>query len=442
MATGLSAQEVSRRTPADRDRLIDLVRAVSILVVVLGHWVMAAVVLAPDAPAGLRVGNVLAEVTWLQPATWVLQVMPLFFLAAGFTTARALGRPGREASGFVAARMRRVLPPTLVLLAVWFPLAWALPRLGVPEGLVRVASTNAAMVLWFLAVYLLLAVLAPAQYRLHRRAPWALVCVLPPLVLLLDRTQGTGLAALGLLTYPLVFGFCVELGHLYASGRLDRVPRPVWAAAAVGSVLLLVLATGPGPYPVSMIDVGGTDTSNMLPPSICVVLVAVLQLALLMPARRPLRRLLRRPRVWFVTVAVNRVVMTVFLWHLTAFAAVVGLGLVLDVPRPDVGSGPWWALKAVAVLLAALLTLVLVAVFGRVETGASSRRAPGEVAVGIAPIAALAAVAGLTLVAAAGFANPWERGGIALAGITVAAGPGALLVLLAWALLRVPRRRA
>ena len=39
----ISAGELAARTPASRNRSIDLLRAVSILCVVLGHWLMAAV---------------------------------------------------------------------------------------------------------------------------------------------------------------------------------------------------------------------------------------------------------------------------------------------------------------------------------------------------------------------------------------------------------------
>ena len=51
-------------TPRERDRLVDLVRAASIGVVVLGHWTMAA--LEPVGDDALRVRNVLEVATWAQ----------------------------------------------------------------------------------------------------------------------------------------------------------------------------------------------------------------------------------------------------------------------------------------------------------------------------------------------------------------------------------------
>src|SRR5690606_6863501 len=126
-------------------------------------------------------------------------------------------------------------------------------------------------------VYLVLALLAPVQLAVHRRHPWVLLAVLPLLTALLDRTQGTGWAGLGFLNYVLVFAFAQQLGFLHADGRLSALPRWVWPAGAAGAVLGLVLLTGPGPYPASMIGLPGQEVSNMLPPSVCVVVVGALQ---------------------------------------------------------------------------------------------------------------------------------------------------------------------
>lgn len=430
-AGGLAAraQQLAERTPPGRDRLIDLVRAVSILVVVLGHWTMAA--LQRDAAGDLGLRNVLEVSPGLHAATWVLQVMPLFFVAAGFTSALGLRRR-RGAALFISTRVQRVLPPTLLLVAVWLPLAWLLPRLGVPADLVAIAASNAAMVLWFLAVYLLLALVAPAQHAVHARWPWLLVAVLPVLALALDRTQGTALAGLGLLNYLVVFTFCAELGELYADGRLTRWPPVVWVAVAISAVGALLLATGPGPYPVSMIGLPGQEVSNMMPPSVCVVLVAVLQLALVMLLRPALTRWLARPVPWLLTAMVNRSIMTIFLWHLTGFVAAAGLLLAAGLPLPTPGSAAWWWNKLVWLAVAAALTATLVVLLGRAERGtARPTSTPAPVWAG-----GVAAVVGLTMIASAGFAHPVHAGGIALAGMQFAALPGALLVLLGWALTR------
>jgi len=78
------AKELAAATPATRNRYADLLRVVSILVVVLGHWLMA--VLAYED--GEFIGRNLLEVaTWTHLLTWVFQVMPIFFIVGGFTNA-------------------------------------------------------------------------------------------------------------------------------------------------------------------------------------------------------------------------------------------------------------------------------------------------------------------------------------------------------------------
>jgi fucose 4-O-acetylase-like acetyltransferase len=417
-------------TPAGRDRLVDLVRAASILVVVLGHWTMAA--LAPAPGGGLRVRNILEVSSWAHPLTWLFQVMPLFFLASGFTNALALRRPGQAASAVVSARVLRVLRPTVVFVAAWLVLALVLEAVGVPHALVDAAGAAAAMPLWFLAVYLLLALVAPVQFALHARTPWLLTGLLPVVALLLDQAQGTAVAAVGYLNYVVVFGFCQELGFLYADGRLARVRRHWWAVLAAGAAGLLWLLTGPGPYPVSMIGLPGQEVSNMLPPSVCVTAVAVLQLGLVMLARPALLRWAHRRGPWRATVAVNSVVMTLFLWHITGLVLVAGSAYLLGLSLPVIGSARWWLEKPLWVLGAAVVTAALVAALRGVEQAPPSRTGPRPLAVP----AALLSVAGLTMVACAGFVDPLTRGGVALAGVTFYPAVGAGLLLLGWLLAR------
>lgn len=432
---GLGA--LAAATPAGRDRLVDLVRAASIVVVALGHWSMAALEPRPDG--GLRVRNILEVTTWAHPLTWLLQVMPLFFFAAGFTSALALRRR-RTWSEFAGGRLQRVLPPTLLFVAVWLVLSWVLVRVGVPAVVVDAAGDAAAMPLWFLAVFLLLAVLAPAQHALHRRWPWALLPVLPVVALLLDRLQGTGLAPLGYLNYVVVFGFSQELGFLYADGALVRIRRRWWVVATAAALGALVLLTGPGPYPVSMLGLPGQRVSNMLPPSVCVIAVGVVQLGVVMLARPALQRWLQRPRVWRATVAANAVVMTLFLWHITGLVLAAVAAYLLGLPLPPIGSARWWAEKPLWLLAAAVVTTGLVLLLSPVERAAAGRVHTAPVRWG--GVAALLAVAGLTVVACSGFADPLQRSGVALAGKQFAPAAGAALLALAWLLGRGGPRSA
>ncbi|HEU5110361.1 MAG TPA: acyltransferase family protein, partial [Micromonosporaceae bacterium] len=126
---------VQAATPATRDRYVDLLRVTSLGVVILGHWLMAVVLIDPAGEVSST--NVLAVVPSLQPLTWLLQVMPVFFLVGGFSHAVALASQRRRAGSyadFVRSRAGRLLRPTAAFVAVWLLLALLLELTGRDEG--------------------------------------------------------------------------------------------------------------------------------------------------------------------------------------------------------------------------------------------------------------------------------------------------------------------
>jgi fucose 4-O-acetylase-like acetyltransferase len=211
---------------AVRDRYVDAVRVVSLLVVIIGHWLMADV-----SPAGV-VGNALVSAPSLQLVTWVLQVMPLFFLVGGVADAYALaaldslGRtsPGRYAT-FVGSRAVRLLRPTVVLIAIWTGvglLVRASGAIGTAEGpLMLVALRLVTQPLWFVGIYLGVAALAPAMLAAHRRWGAWVVVVLVLAALAVDGLRFTvGLTAVATLNYAFVWLALHQLGFCWYSGQL------------------------------------------------------------------------------------------------------------------------------------------------------------------------------------------------------------------------------
>ena len=82
-------------TPDSRNRVVDFYRAIAISVVVLGHWLMAAVIVDGD---GIHKSNTLDLVPSIHGLTWVLQVMPLFFLPRRGAPRGRRGAPGPRGS--------------------------------------------------------------------------------------------------------------------------------------------------------------------------------------------------------------------------------------------------------------------------------------------------------------------------------------------------------
>ena len=92
--------------------------------------------------------------------------------------------------------------------------------------------------------------------------------------------------------------------------------------------------------------------------------------------RAPAERWLRRTRPWSVVVGMNAVVLTIFLWHLTAVVLLAGaLDALGWLPTPPVGGTAWWLWRIPWLILLALMLSVLVAAFGRIELRGSRRPA-------------------------------------------------------------------
>jgi hypothetical protein len=71
-------------TPDSRNRVVDFLRALAILVVAFGHWTAAAVVVRDGTLVPNQILNI---ASWTHPLTWVIQVMPVFFLVGGYANA-------------------------------------------------------------------------------------------------------------------------------------------------------------------------------------------------------------------------------------------------------------------------------------------------------------------------------------------------------------------
>ena len=258
-------QRVSAATAPDRDRFIDAVRAGSLLIVVLGHWLMATVVVQDDHIAG---ANALTSIPALQLATWLFQVMALFFIAGGFsniTVWRSLRRRGAGYSEYLQGRLVRLLRPALVFVVFWHLALPAAATLGMSQDRVDVIGLLLGQPLWFLGVYVATTALAPAMASWHAVSPRiALTTLVTGAAVVNWFRLGLGTESVGYLNLAIVWLFAQQLGFLYADGSLTRLShRTLWATLS-GAFAVLVGLTTWGPYPVSMVGMPG-ETSNMTP---------------------------------------------------------------------------------------------------------------------------------------------------------------------------------
>lgn len=361
----------------ERDLVLDLLRTGALAVVVLWHWIFTSVRWADDGP---HVGNPVAATPGLWVLTWVLQVMPAFFIVGG--ALHSLDRS--PAPTFWRKRVRRLVLPVLPLLTLAAAVAALAHLAGRPElvrGVLLVISP-----MWFLATYLVCIAVTPLARRAHARGGWWIVVAGAATALLVDRLRiggGVGGPLTGATAFVVVWATVHQLG--FGLGELRRAGRRVQATVTVLGYAALALAAWWGPYPAAMVGLDGAKLSNMGPPTAMVVFLAIGQLGLIALCEPWLARVARR---WRTALAVaGDWSMTVYAWHLGAFAAfwalAAGFGLEVTA-RID---GDWWRARPIWLVGPLVLAVPLCLAARRFD----ARRAPTSGATAQSPTGGSAA---------------------------------------------------
>lgn len=363
-------------TPPTRDRAIDGLRALAICGVLLGHWFVMALRVGDDG--ALHVTSPLANLPQLAPASWVLQMLGLFFLVGGYSSARSRRRSverGETYRSWAATRLLRLVRPVIAATAV---LGAALPLLavaGVPDGTLRTAAVLVVQPLWFLGVYAVLTALTPLALALDRRlGAWAAAPALGVVAGVDLLRYGPWADAmpgwLALLNIVPGWAFGYLLGVSWAHGRITRRGAALLAIGGAVASVLLVARFG---YPLSMVGVPGADRGNSHPPSLLVLTLAAAQCGLAIVLHDRIAALLRRPALWTGVAMINLAALTIFCWHQIALLTLSG-GMLALVPGgvPGLHGVPmdlgWVACRAGWLLAQLVLLGCLVAVARRFES--------------------------------------------------------------------------
>jgi len=369
------AVSLAAKTPESRNRYVDFLRAVSICAVVFGHWLIA----APYVNGGgIHIGSMLEYQEWTRWLTWAFQVMPVFFFVGGYSNGiswQSAQSKGHSYSEWLQVRLQRLTGPVLPLIVMWIILAAGAQWIGLRPEMVKAASQMALIPIWFLAVYVIVVALVPVSYKAWRRHGFWSFAVLVLAAVINDLLFfAADLHALGWLNYAFVWLAIHQLGYAWRDGHMAGARQGLtWVLG--GGVILIGLITI-GPYPVSMVSVPGQEISNTLPPKIVLLALGIVQCGLLMSIESPMRRWLANTTPWAAVVLVNSMIMTVFLWHITASTLSIGCALWFNDIGLKVmpGTGLWWSIRPlwIAVYLLALLPFALG--FGRFERSKASQQ--------------------------------------------------------------------
>lgn len=414
------AQTIADATPPSRNRSVDFLRAISILVVVFGHWLMASPWRDAD---GDHMGHILTWAPWSHYLTWIFQIMPIFFFVGGYSngiTWDAATRDGIPYREWLFARVRRLLKPVLILIAFWPIAGWIAMQFGVEAIYVEVGSEVALVPVWFLAVYSLMVALAPVMRMLWHRFGLASLWAPVALAIVGDVLYFTDTAPwFGWTNFVTLWLAVHQLGFVWLDRRI--LNRAIPWLSFVGGISALICMTSFGPWPTSMIGVPGEEISNSTPPHLPLLCLAAIQFGFVLIIEKRLEAWLARGHAWTATVLISSMIMTVFLWHSTVMMLSYGVGFWFDIglhTLPGADGWWWWHLLWTLGFLVVLLPVAgLLSRFERPRPPRPGKSSQSSEAISLAAPPTWRLIAGILLCA-------WGLSRLALHGITTIEGDG------------------
>lgn len=337
-----------------RDEYVDFLRAFSLVIVVLWHWVFTILLInestvSPSNPIGFTRG--------MWAITWVLQVMPVFFFVGGFTHRLAFDNYTKGTSRkFLKRRTKRLLIPALSLVAIWIGIGFVI-RYTIDPPWTWNAVILVLSPLWFLVVYLVLVGIAPLAIRAHWRWGELVIVWLLGLAAVLDVLRFSHLQGWAAwVNFLVIWGLAHQLGFFY--DRLAAAPRRIGWMFFWGGLFSMVALTNMGFYPRSVVGVPGERFSNMGPPTLAIVALIMFQIGLVLLAKDWVTNRLETSDRWQGAFRwVNSNSLPLYLLHTTGMAiAIVLIFLAFDYLPPSEPNGEWWLTRPVWFIAPALCT--------------------------------------------------------------------------------------
>lgn len=381
-----------------RDTGIDLARALCVVGVVVIHALMVGVTVTDSGPL---FANASDDSWWIVPLSWLLQVMPLFFVIAGFAGYTSFVRSrnrGGSASSFTAGRIHRLLLPAVWTVGFVTIGLTVLLAYGVPEELVGIAGFRFGQPLWFLGVFLLCQVLLPALVRAHERAPWVTIVLLASAAIAVDGLRMfTGVDGLGFFNLAFVWLTLQQLGFFLADGRIGSLSRRTRTILALTAVAGLVLTVATGVYSPDLIE-------NINPPTTALFFVGVAHTMLMSLLRERLNTWSRMPLGTRLREFVTPRAMTIYLWHMPVLLVMAGASAVFamstGVPLPEPSSLEWCMTRPLWLTVVFALTALVAWRLARIEARPAPQAARSPLRLASSAALGVAAIAGLLVLGA------------------------------------------
>ena len=197
---------------------------------------------------------------------------------------------------------------------------------------------------------------------------------------------------------------------------------PCSVRVAVGVAWMLLMSGGLG-FPVALISVPVDEISNSRPPTTAMLAIGLVHIGLLLGILPAVQRVLQSVRIWAGVILVNQMIMTIYLWHLTAVIVLLGGGMLAGGLGMQTmpGTGLWWLLRPVWIVCLVIVLVPFVLLFFRFEAGGKSAKGalPGHLQ---ATLGALLTCAGMIRLALNGIGGGFALGFDAIAVVLVVVG--------------------
>lgn len=299
---------------SNRDLALDSVRAWSLIVVVFGHFIMQIYFWDNGIPQS---GNTLSSGNLWPFTTWILQVMPLFFIAGGAVNFGSYLRSQGNFNQWLWQRTRRLMKPTVVFLltlAIAFSIITLLADESVTDGLV----TGVTGPLWFLSVYILVVALTPLSVNVWKRLGKKSIAIFLLLAVLVDYLRLNVLDAFGVLNLIIIWVMVHQFGFWYQEGVTKLYARVFIAFGLVSNILLTQVFQL---YPTSLVGIPTEKFSNMAPPTIILAFHSFVLFGLLVLLAPWLQKVTSTPRGFRLMSRAAMLAMTIYLWHMAVLVA-------------------------------------------------------------------------------------------------------------------------
>jgi hypothetical protein len=283
----------------------------------------------------------------------------------------------------------------------------------VTDNVLHAGTLSATIPLWFVAAYLTVIALAPTTYRWWQKAGAWSVLILGVAAIAIDIIRfSTGIEAVGWINYIFVWGFLHQIGYWWheRDGAGTRTGPGTASGMIVVGMGALVLATSLDWYPVAMVTIPGGGTTNMIPPTFANGLLGIAHAGLIALTLSAMSRMAERRIVWRVVVGASALIMTIYLWHLTALSLAGAAGIFIAdgwLFSFDPGSTLWWLMRVPFFVILTVATVALIAVFGWFER--SVNRTPQRLPTGLWLIGLATTIGAVSLMAFTGIVTTNAR---------------------------------